>query len=95
MVDVEANDHDHRAVDGLPLEPLSVRLLIPLAPKGEPLHRQIYRGLRRAILAGTFAADEPLPSTRDLAQQLGVARTVVLLANDQLLAEGFVVGRVG
>jgi len=95
MVDVEANEHDDMPVDGLPLEPLSVRLLIPLTPKGEPLHRQIYRGLRRAILAGTFASDDPLPSTRDLAQQLGVSRTVVLLAYDQLLAEGFVVGRVG
>jgi GntR family transcriptional regulator/MocR family aminotransferase len=95
VVDVDANEHDDRAGDGIPLEPLSVRLLIPLAPKGEPLHRQIYRGLRRAILAGTFATDEPLPSTRDLAQQLGVSRTVVLLAYDQLLAEGFVVGRVG
>jgi GntR family transcriptional regulator / MocR family aminotransferase len=95
VVEVEADADDHTATDGLLLEPLSVRLLIPLAPKGEPLHRQIYVGLRRAILAGTFAADEPLPSTRDLAQQLGVSRTVVLLAYDQLLAEGFVVGRIG
>jgi GntR family transcriptional regulator/MocR family aminotransferase len=95
MVDEEPNDRDDRAGDGIPLEPLSVRLLIPLVPQGEPLHRQIYRGLRRAILAGTFTPDDPLPSTRDLAQQLGVSRTVVLLAYDQLLAEGFVVGRVG
>src|SRR4051812_20945731 len=95
MVDGEANAHDDRVVDGLHVEPLSVHLLIPLSQQGEPLHRQIYRGLRRAILAGTFASDEPLPSTRDLAQQLGVSRTVVLLAFDQLRAEGFVVGRVG
>ena len=36
-----------------------------------------------------------LPSTRDLADQLGVSRTVVLLAYDQLLAEGFAAGRSG
>jgi GntR family transcriptional regulator / MocR family aminotransferase len=95
MVDVGADTDDHMAGDGIPLEPLSVRLLIPLASNGEPLHRQIYGGLRRAILAGTFAPDEPLPSTRELAHQLGVSRTVVLIAYDQLLAEGFVVGRAG
>jgi GntR family transcriptional regulator / MocR family aminotransferase len=36
-----------------------------------------------------------LPSSRDLAEQLQVSRTVVLLAYDQLLAEGFVQGRHG
>ena len=94
-LEVPANAGDDTGTAGILVEPLSMRLLIPLASRGDPLHRQIYAGLRRAILAGTFAADEPLPSTRDLAQQLGVSRTVVLLAYDQLLAEGFVVGRVG
>jgi GntR family transcriptional regulator / MocR family aminotransferase len=36
-----------------------------------------------------------LPSSRDLAEQLQVSRTVVLLAYDQLLGEGFVQGRHG
>ena len=36
-----------------------------------------------------------MPSTRDLAEQLGVSRTVVLFAYDQLLAEGFAVSRTG
>jgi GntR family transcriptional regulator / MocR family aminotransferase len=36
-----------------------------------------------------------LPSTRDLAEQLAISRTVVLLAYEQLLAEGFVEGRQG
>ena len=38
---------------------------------------------------------EQLPSTRELAEQLHVSRTVVVLAYEQLLAEGFVVGRGG
>lgn len=42
-----------------------------------------------------FHSGEKLPSTRDLAEQLGISRTVVLLAYDQLLAEGFVEGRSG
>ena len=63
--------------------------------KDEPLFRQVYDGLRQAILVGSLPAGERLPSTRDLAEQLGISRTVVLLAYDQLLAEGFVVGRSG
>jgi len=51
--------------------------------------------LRGAILSGTFRVGEKLPSTRDLANQLAISRTVVLYAYDQLLAEGFAVGRSG
>jgi GntR family transcriptional regulator / MocR family aminotransferase len=72
-----------------------MQLAIPLSKKSGPLFRQVYLGLRQAIFAGTFRANGRLPSTRDLADQLGISRTVVLLAFDQLLAEGFVVGRKG
>ncbi len=72
-----------------------MELAIPLSKKGEPFFRQVYLGLRKAILSGTFPAGDRLPSTRDLAEQLGISRTVVLLAFDQLLAEGFAVGRGG
>ena len=68
---------------------------IPLSRHGEPLFRQVYLGLRRAILSGVFHPGSRLPSTRDLAEQLGISRTVVLLAYDQLLAEGFVEGQHG
>src|SRR5262245_31589438 len=70
-------------------------LVIPLSPRGDPLYRQVYSGLRQAILTGTFAAGQRMPSSRDLAEQLGISRTVVVLAYDQLLAEGFVTGRTG
>jgi GntR family transcriptional regulator/MocR family aminotransferase len=72
-----------------------VILAIPLTKKAGPLFRQVYLRLREAILSGAFHSGEKLPSTRDLAEQLGISRTVVLLAYDQLLAEGFVVGRSG
>src|SRR5580692_9158848 len=72
-----------------------MQLVIPLSRKGEPLFRQVYRGLRQAILAGTFRASDRLPSTREMADQLGISRTVVLLAYDQLVAEGFAAGRGG
>jgi len=72
-----------------------MQFAIPLSKTGEPLFRQVYAGLRQAILSRSFPAGDRLPSTRDLAEQLGISRTVVLLAYDQLLAEGFVEGRGG
>src|SRR6202050_4892195 len=72
-----------------------MRLVIPLSRRGEPLFRQVYRGLRQAILSGTIRAAERLPSTREMAAELGISRTVVLLAYDQLVAEGFAAGRGG
>jgi len=68
---------------------------IPLSDNREPLFRQVYAGLRKAILSGGLRSGERLPSTRDLAEQLGISRTVVVLAYDHLLAEGFVEGRRG
>lgn len=68
---------------------------IPLSKTGGPIFQQVYIGLRKAILTGAFQRGQKLPSTREVAEQLGISRTVVLLAYDQLLAEGFTVGRRG
>ena len=51
--------------------------------------------MRQAILSGSLRPGDRLPSTRDLAEQLDVSRTVVVLAYEDLLAEGFVVGKIG
>jgi GntR family transcriptional regulator/MocR family aminotransferase len=72
-----------------------VRLVIPLSEDAGPLFRQIYSWFRAAILSGAIRPGEQLPATRDLAEQLGVSRTVAVLAYDQLLAEGYVEGRHG
>jgi GntR family transcriptional regulator/MocR family aminotransferase len=72
-----------------------MNLVIPLSKKHGPLFHQIYVGIRQAILSGTLRSGDQLPSTRELAAQLQVSRTVVLLAYDQLLAEGFVSGHHG
>lgn len=72
-----------------------MNLVIPLSDHAGPLFRQIYLGLRDAVLSGKLRSGERLPSTRELAEQLHVSRTVVLLAYDQLLAEGYVSGRHG
>ena len=60
-----------------------------------PLHRQIYEAMRRAILKGDFRAGAKLPSTRGLAAQLGVSRMTVVVAYDQLYAEGYLEGKSG
>ena len=60
-----------------------------------PLYMQLYEQLRRAILSGQLQAEVRLPSTRDLAATLRVSRNTVKAAFDQLLAEGYIEGRVG
>ena len=72
-----------------------MQLLIPLSTRGEPLYRQLYRGLRNAILDGTLPNGQKLPSTREIAEQLDVSRTAALMAYEHLLAEGFATGRPG
>jgi GntR family transcriptional regulator/MocR family aminotransferase len=68
-------------------------LLLPLDPRAaEPLYRQLYGSLRAAILGGRLSAGGALPSTRLLAGELGVSRNTVLLAFDQLRAEGYLEG---
>jgi GntR family transcriptional regulator/MocR family aminotransferase len=60
-----------------------------------PLYRQIYEVVRRSVLSGEFGPRMRLPATRQLAKQLGVSRMTVVNAYEQLLAEGYVEGRIG
>ena len=60
-----------------------------------PLAVQLADALRAAAVAGALRAGDRLPSTRALAVQLGLSRTVTAAAYDQLLAEGWVTGRRG
>jgi len=60
---------------------------------GTPLFRQMYLQLRSAIVSRTLAPGTRLPSTRELAARLRVARTSVISAYEQLLAEGYIAGK--
>jgi GntR family transcriptional regulator/MocR family aminotransferase len=60
-----------------------------------PLQEQIAGFFRRAIADGRLARGARLPSSRQLAEQLAVARNTVSLAYERLTAEGYVVGRRG
>jgi GntR family transcriptional regulator / MocR family aminotransferase len=71
-------------------------LLVRLDPRDRGgLQRQIYASIQRAILDGSVGRGARLPSSRALADDLGVSRTTTLLAVQQLQAEGYVVGRRG
>ena len=60
-----------------------------------PLQRQLYDAVRDGVLSGTLCPGLPLPSSRHLAQSLGVGRNTVIAAYEQLLSEGFLESRVG
>jgi GntR family transcriptional regulator / MocR family aminotransferase len=59
------------------------------------LGAQIEDQLRRAIRAGSLQTEAQVPSTRDLARQLGISRRVVVDAYAQLAAEGYLTLRQG
>jgi GntR family transcriptional regulator/MocR family aminotransferase len=61
----------------------------------EPLRAQLEDALREAIRAGRLAAGTRLPASRVLAEDLSVSRRLVVEAYAQLLAEGYLVARVG
>jgi GntR family transcriptional regulator / MocR family aminotransferase len=56
---------------------------------------EIYGQLRRAILDGRLPPGGRLPASRELAAQLSVSRTTVVVAYDRLIGEGFISARVG
>jgi DNA-binding transcriptional MocR family regulator len=62
---------------------------------GLPLYRQICQRLREAILSGELAEGTRLPTERALASTLGVNRTTVMNAYNELASEGLIEGHVG
>lgn len=60
-----------------------------------PLYQQLYVQIRTGILQGMLTPGMALPPTRQLANELGVARVTVAEAYAQLAAEGFVTSRQG
>ena len=68
-------------------------MLLDLPRSGGPLYRRIYLALKTSIRDGRLNPGARLPSTRTLAADLGVSRNSVMLAYEQLAAEGYVVNR--
>ncbi|MFF6832356.1 PLP-dependent aminotransferase family protein [Streptomyces sp. NPDC012438] len=71
-------------------------LLLPAV--GAPARRRgraLQEALREAVRSGRLAAGTRLPSTRELAADLGVSRGLVTEAYEQLTAEGYLRGERG
>ena len=60
-----------------------------------PKNRQIYQAIRAAILDHVLPVGMQLPSSRELSQELALARNTVMYAYEQLLAEGYLETRFG
>jgi len=68
-------------------------MLLNLETVGGPLHRRVYLALKTKIRGGGLGPAARVPSTRALARDLGVSRNTVMLAYEQLAAEGYLVSR--
>jgi GntR family transcriptional regulator / MocR family aminotransferase len=75
---------------------LSPELLVRLdRSSGRPLRAQLEAAVRDAIRSGRLRGGERLPSSRELARELGVSRGIVQECFGQLLAEGYLTSRTG
>jgi len=75
---------------------LSPELLVRLdRSASQPLRAQLEASLREAVRGGRLRAGERLPSSRELARELGVSRGMVQDCYGQLLAEGYLTSRTG
>src|SRR6059058_3100866 len=62
----------------------------------EPLHQQLYRQIRDELIQVNVTHNSSrLPSSRELAADLGVSRLTVNLALSKLHSEGYLQSRVG
>lgn len=57
-----------------------------------PLFRQLYEAIKEQIMTGALSEGDVLPATRTLALELGVSRSSVVNAYEQLLTEGYISG---
>src|SRR5215467_765928 len=62
---------------------------------GQPLRSQLEEGLREAIRSGRLQGGERLPSSRELARELGTSRGLVQECYSQLLSEGYLTSQIG
>lgn len=65
------------------------------AEQNLPQWRRLYQQFKTAILEGSLKVDLRLPSSRNLAKQLGLSRNTIISAFEQLIAEGYLITRQG
>ena len=55
-----------------------------------PIYKQVKEGFRQLILTGALAADEKMPSVRELAASLAINPNTIQRAYRELEAEGYI-----
>jgi GntR family transcriptional regulator / MocR family aminotransferase len=91
MSNIDVPEHTNSADDGFPGD-----LLIDLHPvRGRGLRQRLEHGLRSAIQERRLVPGATLPPTRMLAAELGISRSVVVEAYDNLAADGYLEARQG
>lgn len=63
--------------------------------QGQPIYRQLVQRFEQAIESGRLQPGDNVPTTREMADQLQVARGTVVKAYNELLAKGYLVGKQG
>ena len=79
---------DNKLVKRFPLD-----LVVLDRTQAKPLYQQLYGVLRNMIESHALPSGMELPSSRELAAELNIARNTVIVAYDQLVTEGFIVSK--
>jgi DNA-binding GntR family transcriptional regulator len=75
--------------------PAWLEIFSPLLGGEQPIYAQICDEIRQAILSSKLIPGTALPASRTLAKHLGISRTTVINAYDQLVSEGYLYSRAG
>ena len=81
------------SIRGKPPRAMWERLFRLSAERAAPLQAQIRQMLAVAVAERALLPGDPVPSSRELSEVLGVARNTVVLAYQQLVDEGLLVSR--
>src|SRR5262249_53817620 len=79
----------------MPRSTTALTISLPAPRTGTSLYRWLYEELRSAILEGRLHPGARLPATRDLAADYRLSRATIVMAFEQLKAEGYVEGKTG
>ena len=60
-----------------------------------PLYMQLYEQFRKMILTGQLRKGDRLPPSREISKELRVSRIIVSNAYEQLIIEGYLIGKTG
>ncbi len=59
------------------------------------LYTQVYEQFREMILTKRLRSGDRIPATRTLAKEMGVSRSIITQSFEQLILEGYLIGKIG